>query len=91
MIIALESGINVNSVDREGLTALHKATFTAQNGVKSEAKTGTVDLLLTRGADPDLRSTRGHRALDFCWNPEQEEIMRRLRQVTTDQYTTRRT
>src|SRR5574341_693640 len=62
----LANGADVNATQHGGYTALHAA---AQNGDRA-----MVDLLLTRGANPSIKSTDGRDAASFAREKGHEEI-----------------
>lgn len=43
-----------------------------------------MELLLARGADANIKDSRGVRAVDFCWQPTQDAIRERLLAVTVE-------
>ena len=67
--ILLDSGADVNSLDDNGITALHRAAV--------EGKTETAALLLDRGADVNPRDNSGYTPLGRALGkPRMEELLR---------------
>ena len=62
----LGKGISINAKDRYGLTALHLAATRGNNGV--------VELLISKNADSNMRSTNGKTAYNFAIESKHTKI-----------------
>ena len=76
--LLIDSGGNVNQVDRHGKTPLHYACSRAHGFSHKGGNTFLLQLLLDAGADPDITSEHGETPLHLCMNDESGRAMRML-------------
>lgn len=65
-----QPGLNIDAVDLDGMSALHWAVWAVQPDI--------VQLLLDKGANPLLLTTRGETPLSLAKNPQVQALLQRL-------------
>jgi ankyrin repeat protein len=71
--VLLDSGADVNAQDAFGNTPLARAVYRSKRGIESDL----VKLLLSRGADPDIKNKSGESARDLVkGNALLEQLLR---------------
>jgi ankyrin repeat protein len=68
----IKDGVDPNSLDSRGETALHWAAFRGPVGI--------ITLLLNNGVDPHIESANGETALDIARESQNKDAVKRLKE-----------
>ncbi|HRH30629.1 MAG TPA: ankyrin repeat domain-containing protein [Candidatus Paceibacterota bacterium] len=66
IIYSLNEGIDINSVDDTGYTALHWLCDMAASGPSPSPRLEVLEFLLKNGADPDIKTKHGETAISLA-------------------------
>lgn len=79
--LLLQTGAQVNTIDKDGNTPLHTIAMTKYKQSQQESVVTIINVLLEAGAHYDLTNTAGKTALEVCVSKEMELILSAKRDI----------